>query len=150
MNLLPGILLYLTVGCGEWYLALRRDRSIRCFLSPFFGIVNFTPPRVKPIFEGINIQVERRDRVGLVGPNGSGKTTLLLDLAGLSEPTGGQIQRADDLSLGYLRQEAVLPSVAGPVGRLVLRRQVLQEELLRQWLRRWLRLRQRLRRGLRL
>ena len=60
------------------------------------------------IFEGINLQVERRDRVGLVGPNGSGKTTLLLDLAGLSEPTGGQIQRADDLSLGYLRQEAVL------------------------------------------
>ena len=44
------------------------------------------------IFEGINLQVERRDRVGLVGPNGSGKTTLLLDLAGLSEPTGGQIQ----------------------------------------------------------
>jgi hypothetical protein len=24
MSLLPGMLLYLTVGCGEWYLALRR------------------------------------------------------------------------------------------------------------------------------
>src|SRR4030042_2038529 len=24
MNLLPAMILYLTVGCGEWYLALRR------------------------------------------------------------------------------------------------------------------------------
>jgi ATP-binding cassette subfamily F protein 3 len=60
------------------------------------------------IFEGIDLQVDRRDRVGLVGPNGSGKTTLLLDLAGLSQPTSGQVQRSDELSLGYLRQEAVL------------------------------------------
>ena len=44
----------------------------------------------------------------LVGPNGSGKTTLLLDLAGLFTPTKGQVQRSDGLTLGYLRQEAVL------------------------------------------
>ena len=60
------------------------------------------------IFEGIDLQVDRRDRVGLVGPNGSGKTTLLLDLADLSQPTSGRVQRSDELSLGYLRQEAVL------------------------------------------
>jgi len=60
------------------------------------------------IFEGINVQVDRRDRVGLVGPNGSGKTTLLLDLAGILTPTKGQVARQEDLSLGYLRQEAVL------------------------------------------
>ncbi|MFN2106767.1 MAG: ribosomal protection-like ABC-F family protein [Candidatus Promineifilaceae bacterium] len=60
------------------------------------------------IFEELELKVERRDRVGLVGPNGSGKTTLLLDLAGISAPTKGQVWRQEGLSLGYLRQEAVL------------------------------------------
>jgi ATP-binding cassette subfamily F protein 3 len=62
----------------------------------------------KDIFEEIDLQVNPRDRVGLVGPNGSGKTTLLLDLAGILEPTKGQVVRQEGLSLGYLRQEAVL------------------------------------------
>ena len=43
-----------------------------------------------------------------MGPNGIGKTTLLLILAGLQEPTTGTVDRRDDLTLGYLRQEAVL------------------------------------------
>jgi ATP-binding cassette subfamily F protein 3 len=46
--------------------------------------------------------------VGLVGPNGIGKTTLLLIIAGLQEPRAGTVQRARNLRLGYLRQEAVL------------------------------------------
>ncbi len=60
------------------------------------------------LFEAINLKVDRRDRVGLVGPNGSGKTTLLLDLSGILTPTAGQVHRGSDLTLGYLRQEAVL------------------------------------------
>ncbi|MGB5058263.1 MAG: ABC-F family ATP-binding cassette domain-containing protein [Candidatus Promineifilaceae bacterium] len=60
------------------------------------------------LFENVDVQLAQKDRVGLVGPNGAGKTTLLLILAGLLEPTAGSVQRARDLSLGYLRQEAVL------------------------------------------
>ena len=60
------------------------------------------------IFSDINLHLETKERVGLVGPNGSGKTTLLLILAGLQEPTAGTVDRHDDLTLGYLRQEAVL------------------------------------------
>ena len=60
------------------------------------------------IFSDINLFLEAKERVGLVGPNGIGKTTLLLILAGMHEPTAGTIERRADLTLGYLRQEAVL------------------------------------------
>ena len=60
------------------------------------------------LFEDVSVLLHAKDRVGLVGPNGVGKTTLLLILAGLLEPTAGSVKRADGLTLGYLRQEAVL------------------------------------------
>jgi ATP-binding cassette subfamily F protein 3 len=60
------------------------------------------------LFEDVNVKLDARDRVGLVGPNGSGKTTLLLLLAGQLEPTEGQVDVARDISVGMLRQEAVL------------------------------------------
>jgi len=60
------------------------------------------------LFDEVAVAVEARDRIALVGPNGVGKTTLLLALAGLLEPSGGTAERADGLTLGYLRQEAAL------------------------------------------
>ena len=43
--------------------------------------------------EGININIESGDRVGLIGRNGSGKTTLLRVLAGIYEPDIGLVER---------------------------------------------------------
>jgi ATP-binding cassette, subfamily F, member 3 len=60
------------------------------------------------LFREVNLSLEARDRAALVGPNGVGKTTLLLALAGLLEPASGEVHHAPGLSLGYLRQEAVL------------------------------------------
>ncbi|MCA9931229.1 MAG: ABC-F family ATP-binding cassette domain-containing protein, partial [Anaerolineales bacterium] len=60
------------------------------------------------IFENITVKLTAGERVGLVGPNGSGKTTLLLLLAGLLHPTAGEVSRMKEMSIGYLRQEAVL------------------------------------------
>ena len=60
------------------------------------------------LFGGVSLAVEARDRIGLVGPNGVGKTTLLLALSGLVEPSHGSVERATALTIGYLRQEAVL------------------------------------------
>lgn len=60
------------------------------------------------LFSDVSLALEANDRVGLVGPNGVGKTTLLLILAGLLEPTEGVVGRNEGLTLGYLRQEAML------------------------------------------
>ncbi|MEZ4643847.1 MAG: ABC-F family ATP-binding cassette domain-containing protein [Chloroflexota bacterium] len=60
------------------------------------------------LFRDVNVLVNDKDRIGLVGPNGVGKTTLLLILAGMLESTTGTVTRGRDMTLGYLRQEAVL------------------------------------------
>jgi ATP-binding cassette subfamily F protein 3 len=64
------------------------------------------------IFAGVDVAIPHGARVGLVGPNGAGKTTLLRLLAGLEEPSGGLVQVARGLRLGYLAQEAALSALA--------------------------------------
>ena len=59
------------------------------------------------IFSHISLSIPHRARIGMVGPNGVGKTTLLRILIGLEEPSGGDIQRARGIKLGYLPQETV-------------------------------------------
>lgn len=41
--------------------------------------------------DSISLQIEHGDRIGLIGHNGSGKSTLLRVLAGIYEPTNGNI-----------------------------------------------------------
>jgi len=60
------------------------------------------------LFWDVSCSVARGDRIALVGANGTGKTTLLRILAGLEEPTGGQVHRARGLRIGYLPQGASL------------------------------------------
>ncbi len=62
------------------------------------------------VLKDINVQIARGDRIGLVGANGSGKSTLLRILAGLEEPSAGQLHRARGLRVGYLPQEVTLQS----------------------------------------
>ena len=62
------------------------------------------------IFSGIHLSIPRGARIGLVGMNGVGKTTLLRILLGEELPTEGSVNKAKNLSIGYLPQEAVLNS----------------------------------------
>lgn len=58
------------------------------------------------LFDNINLQVDERDRIALVGKNGAGKSTLLKILVGEEEPTSGEINKKRDLSLSYLAQDS--------------------------------------------
>ena len=58
------------------------------------------------LFDNINLQVDERDRIALVGRNGAGKSTLLKILVGEEAPTSGEVNRKRDLTLSYLAQDS--------------------------------------------
>ena len=61
----------------------------------------------KTIFEDVTFTLGGRDRVGLVGSNGAGKSTLLKLLLGEIEIDGGEIERPEYVTLGYLPQDGI-------------------------------------------
>ena len=56
------------------------------------------------LFDEASFQINRRERVGLVGRNGHGKTTLFRLLAGLEEPDSGSISIPRGYRIGYVQQ----------------------------------------------
>jgi ATP-binding cassette subfamily F protein 3 len=58
-----------------------------------------------PLFRNLNLVIGEGDRLGLVAANGAGKSTLLKCLAGLTEPTGGDIVRSRGLSVALVEQD---------------------------------------------
>ena len=61
-----------------------------------------------PLFSDASFVINRKDRVALVGKNGAGKSTLLKILAGLQQPTSGNVALSRDASIGYLPQVMVI------------------------------------------
>ena len=58
-----------------------------------------------PLLDDVSFQIERGERVGLLGRNGMGKSTLLKMLNGDVEPHGGIIARQQNVRAAYLPQE---------------------------------------------
>ncbi len=56
------------------------------------------------LLEGVNLQVENGDRLGLIGRNGTGKTTLLEIIRGNKEADQGVIERNRNITTGFLPQ----------------------------------------------
>lgn len=58
------------------------------------------------LFDNINLQIDEKDRIALVGRNGAGKSTLLKILVGEEAPTSGDINTKRDLQMSYLAQDS--------------------------------------------
>ncbi len=58
-----------------------------------------------PLFSGVTLQIDRGDRVGILGPNGSGKTTLLRTLIGELRPDTGLVRFGSQVGVGYFDQQ---------------------------------------------
>ncbi len=56
------------------------------------------------LLDRINFHISETDRIGLVGKNGAGKSTIMKMIAGLQNPTSGQIDMPNHISVGYLPQ----------------------------------------------
>ncbi|MBN2507143.1 MAG: ABC-F family ATP-binding cassette domain-containing protein [Verrucomicrobia bacterium] len=60
----------------------------------------------RTLFEGVSLQVNRADRVGLVGSNGVGKSTLFSLILGHESPDRGKIEWQRGVTTGHLPQES--------------------------------------------
>ncbi|RWP95815.1 ABC-F family ATP-binding cassette domain-containing protein [Mesorhizobium sp.] len=61
----------------------------------------------RPIYQGLDFQVRRRERWCVMGINGAGKSTLLKLVAGASAPDNGTVARGPSVKMGYFAQHAM-------------------------------------------
>ncbi len=59
----------------------------------------------KPLFENVSVKFGEGNRYGLIGANGSGKTTFMKILAGVLEPTAGNVSLDTGERMAYLKQD---------------------------------------------
>lgn len=78
------------------------------------------------LLDGVTLQIERGERVCLVGRNGAGKSTLMKIIDGVLAPDAGEVVCAQGTRIAYLSQEVpqdlqgtVFEVVAGGLGSLV-------------------------------
>jgi ABC transport system ATP-binding/permease protein len=58
----------------------------------------------RPMVVNFSCNIQRGDRIGIIGPNGSGKTTLLNLLLGQLQPDRGEIIAGTNLEIAYFDQ----------------------------------------------
>ncbi|UQZ83981.1 putative ABC transporter ATP-binding protein YheS [Paenibacillus konkukensis] len=65
---------------------------------------------INTVLSNISLQIEAKERIGLVGVNGAGKSTLLQIIAGEMSYDSGDIFKAKETKIGYLKQNSGLQS----------------------------------------
>ncbi len=58
----------------------------------------------RTVLKGLDLTVERGDKIAVIGPNGSGKSTLLKVLAGIDKPTSGSLTVGHNVRRSYFAQ----------------------------------------------
>lgn len=71
------------------------------------------------LFSGVTFEIDKNDRIGLVGVNGCGKTTLFKLMRGEYERDGGEFVKSKDAVLGYMEQHVVRDSSVSVYGEVL-------------------------------
>lgn len=58
----------------------------------------------KFLFKDFSNEIQKGDKIAIIGQNGCGKTTLLNSLLGLDKPTQGNVTLADNIKIAYFDQ----------------------------------------------
>src|ERR1700730_10718698 len=93
--------------------APRRERKVKVHFPdpPHSGRVALTVEKLAKgyggplVFKDVTFEVERGQRLLVMGLNGAGKTSLLRILASQTQPTSGSFRLGHNASLGYYAQE---------------------------------------------
>ena len=67
------------------------------------GLAKAYPPL--SLFDGIDFEIKRGERVALIGNNGTGKTTILKIINGLIDADAGTVKLGSNVHIGYYDQE---------------------------------------------
>jgi ATP-binding cassette, subfamily F, member 3 len=59
----------------------------------------------RAVFKGVNVLIERGDRIALIGPNGAGKSTLMRMLSGVEAPDSGLRTEGHQVVMQYFAQD---------------------------------------------
>jgi iron complex transport system ATP-binding protein len=88
---------------------------VRSFADPVIELVGVDAAyRDRPVLRGIDLAIQRGERVAIVGPNGAGKSSLLRVIGGTLRPSRGRVTLAGDPlerldRLAIARRLAVVP-----------------------------------------
>ncbi len=69
--------------------------------------VGFAHPNHDPLFEAVELSIDRRERLGIVGSNGTGKSTLLDVIAGKRTPTSGSVEIGSTVKMELFDQRGI-------------------------------------------
>ena len=58
----------------------------------------------KPLITNINLLLQNKERVGIIGDNGAGKTTFLNTIAGIQAPLSGEVKTGETVRIAYFQQ----------------------------------------------
>ena len=73
---------------------------------PVYGLRNASLRfGAKQLFSGLDLFVQKNDRICLVGANGAGKSTLMKVMAGLIAPDTAEIFIQPNLKIAYMPQD---------------------------------------------
>ena len=72
------------------------------------GVSKIIPQNQKQILKNIYLSFFYGAKIGIIGLNGAGKSTLMKIIAGIEQPTSGEVVFSPGYSVGYLPQDPLL------------------------------------------